>query len=112
MNERVASRPETIRTDMVIVGAGPVGLFAVFEAGLLNMKCHLVDNLDRPGGQCAELYPDKPIYDIPAVPHCTGQELTDLLMRQIKPFEPIFHLSQQAERLAPPPFSRAAKPCT
>ena len=98
MNES-ASHPEPIRTDMVIVGAGPVGLFAVFEAGLLNMKCHLIDNLDRPGGQCAELYPDKPIYDIPAVPHCTGQELTDLLMKQIKPFEPTFHLSQQAERL-------------
>jgi thioredoxin reductase (NADPH) len=92
-------RSEPIRTDMVIVGAGPVGLFAVFEAGLLNMRCHLIDNLDRPGGQCAELYPDKPIYDIPAVPHCTGQELTDLLMKQIAPFEPTFHLSQQAERL-------------
>ena len=76
MNDRVASRPEPIRTDMVIVGAGLVGLFAVFEAGLLNMKCHLIDNLDRPGGQCAELYPDKPIFDIPAVPRCTGQELT------------------------------------
>jgi thioredoxin reductase (NADPH) len=93
------SAAEPISTDMVIVGAGPVGLFAVFEAGLLNMRCHLIDNLDRPGGQCAELYPDKPIYDIPAVPHCTGQELTDLLMRQIRPFEPTFHLSQQAERL-------------
>ena len=71
----------------------------MFEAGLLNMKCHLIDNLDRPGGQCAELYPDKPIFDIPAVPRCTGQELTDLLVKQIKPFEPTFHLSQQAERL-------------
>ena len=108
MNERVIqSDPigtgpissDVIRTDMVIVGAGPVGLFAVFEAGLLNIKCHLIDNLDRPGGQCAELYPDKPIYDIPAVPHCTGQDLTDLLMRQIRPFEPVFHFSQQAERL-------------
>jgi thioredoxin reductase (NADPH) len=108
MNERVnqfdpiatdATRTDPIRTDMVIVGAGPVGLFAVFEAGLLNIRCHLVDNLDRPGGQCAELYPDKPIYDIPAVPHCTGQQLTDLLMKQIAPFEPTFHLSQQAERL-------------
>jgi thioredoxin reductase (NADPH) len=92
-------RTDPIRTDMVIVGAGPVGLFAVFEAGLLNINCHLIDNLDRPGGQCAELYPDKPIYDIPAVPHCTGQELTDLLMKQIRPFEPVFHFSQQAERL-------------
>ncbi len=96
--ERVSNQP--IKTDMVIVGAGPVGLFAVFEAGLLNMQCHLVDNLDKIGGQCAELYPDKPIYDIPAVPRCTGQELTDLLMAQIEPFGPAFHLNQQAERLA------------
>ena len=88
---------ETIQTDMIIIGAGPVGLFTVFEAGLLNIKCHLVDNLDKIGGQCAELYPDKPIYDIPAVPHCTGQELTDLLMKQIEPFGPAFHLNQQAE---------------
>jgi thioredoxin reductase (NADPH) len=98
MNDVVASR-EPIRTDMIIVGAGPVGLFAVFEAGLLNIKCHLIDNLDRIGGQCIELYPDKPIFDIPAVPRCTGEELTDLLMEQIRPFEPTFHLSQQAESL-------------
>ena len=71
----------------------------MFEAGLLGMKCHLVDNLDKIGGQCAELYPDKPIYDIPAVPRCTGQELTDLLMAQAKPFEPQFHLKQQASSL-------------
>lgn len=90
---------ETIRTDMVIIGAGPVGLFAVFEAGLLNIRCQLIDNLDRIGGQCAELYPDKPIFDIPAVPRCTGQSLTDLLLEQIKPFEPQFHLSQQVETL-------------
>ncbi len=90
---------EVIQTDMVIVGAGPVGLFAVFEAGLLNMRCHLVDNLDKIGGQCAELYPDKPIYDIPAVPRCTGQELVDLLLEQIRPFEPSFHLNQQVETL-------------
>jgi thioredoxin reductase (NADPH) len=90
---------EPIRTDMVIIGAGPVGLFAVFEAGLLNMRCELIDNLDRIGGQCAELYPDKPIFDIPAVPRCTGQELCDLLLEQIRPFEPHFHLSQQAETL-------------
>ncbi len=95
--ERGQSGP--IRTDMLIIGAGPVGLFAVFEAGLLNIKCELVDNLDKIGGQCAELYPDKPIFDIPAVPRCTGQELTDLLLEQIKPFEPRFHLNQQAERL-------------
>ena len=90
---------DTIRTDMIIVGAGPVGLFTVFEAGLLSMSCHLIDNLDKIGGQCAELYPDKPIYDIPAVPHCTGQQLTDLLMQQIEPFYPVFHLNQQADVL-------------
>ena len=94
-----AIRSDPIRTDMVIIGAGPVGLFAVFEAGLLNIKCQLIDNLDKIGGQCAELYPDKPIFDIPAVPMCSGQELTDLLMRQIKPFEPGFHLNQQVETL-------------
>ncbi|MCS6778994.1 MAG: NAD(P)/FAD-dependent oxidoreductase [Geminicoccaceae bacterium] len=89
----------TIRTDLVIIGAGPVGLFAVFEAGLLGLRCHLVDNLDKIGGQCAELYPDKPIYDIPAVPRCTGQELIDRLLEQCRPFEPQFHLREQAERL-------------
>jgi thioredoxin reductase (NADPH) len=94
-----AIRSDPIRTDMVIIGAGPVGLFAVFEAGLLSIKCQLIDNLDKVGGQCAELYPDKPIFDIPAVPMCSGQELTDLLMRQIKPFEPGFHLNQQVETL-------------
>jgi thioredoxin reductase (NADPH) len=91
---------DAIRTDMIIIGAGPCGLFAVFEAGLLGMKCHLVDNLDKIGGQCAELYPDKPIYDIPAVPRCTGQELVDSLMEQARPFEPQFHLKQQAAGLA------------
>ena len=90
---------DVTKTDMIIIGAGPVGLFAVFEAGLLNMSCHLVDNLDKVGGQCAELYPDKPIYDIPAVPYCTGQELTDLLMKQIEPFDPVFHLNQQADAI-------------
>lgn len=94
-----AVQTNAIQTDMVIIGAGPVGLFAVFEAGLLGMRCHLVDNLDRIGGQCAELYPEKPIYDIPAIPVCTGQELVDSLMAQIRPFEPVFHLKQQAERL-------------
>src|SRR5690349_18227099 len=89
-----------ITTDMILIGAGPVGLFAVFEAGLLNMRCHLVDNLDKIGGQCAELYPDKPIYDIPGIPRCTGQELVDLLMEQIRPFEPTFHLNQQAAALS------------
>ncbi|HEX8373682.1 MAG TPA: NAD(P)/FAD-dependent oxidoreductase [Geminicoccaceae bacterium] len=97
---------DVISTDMVIIGAGPVGLFAVFEAGLLGMRCHLVDNLDKIGGQCAELYPDKPIYDIPAVPRCTGQELVDSLMAQCHPFEPAFHLKQQAERLERLPDGR------
>jgi thioredoxin reductase (NADPH) len=74
-----------ISTDVVIVGAGPCGLFQVFELGLLGLKAHLVDSLPKVGGQCVELYPDKPIYDIPAVPVCTGQQLTDLLLEQIKP---------------------------
>jgi thioredoxin reductase (NADPH) len=91
---------EPIRTDVTIIGAGPCGLFAVFELGLLDIKCHLVDILDKPGGQCAELYPEKPIYDIPAVPICTGQELTDKLMEQIAPFEPTFHLGQMAVALS------------
>ena len=83
-----------IETDVVIVGAGPVGLFAVFELGLLDIKCHLVDILDRPGGQCAELYPEKPIYDIPGFPIVTGQGLVDNLMQQIAPFGPQFHFSR------------------
>lgn len=87
------------KTDVIIIGAGPVGLFAVFELGLLDMKAHLVDILDRPGGQCAELYPEKPIYDIPGFPVVTGQELTDNLMKQIEPFHPTFHLQQMAEGL-------------
>ena len=87
------------KTDVIIIGAGPVGLFAVFELGLLGIHAHLVDILDRPGGQCAELYPEKPIYDIPALPVVTGQELTDRLMEQIKPFTPVFHFSQMAEKL-------------
>jgi len=86
-------------TDAIIIGAGPVGLFAVFELGLNDVKCHLIDILDRPGGQCAELYPEKPIYDIPAVPVCTGAELTEKLLEQIKPFHPAFHFGQMAEKL-------------
>jgi thioredoxin reductase (NADPH) len=89
----------THSTDVAIIGAGPVGLFAVFELGLLNLKCHLVDILNRPGGQCAELYPEKPIYDIPALPICTGQELTDALLKQISPFGAEFHFSQMVEGL-------------
>ena len=89
----------TEKTDVVIVGAGPVGLFAVFELGLLNIKCHLIDNLDKVGGQCAELYPEKPIYDIPSRPIVTGQELTDELLKQINPFKPNFHLNQQVDKI-------------
>ena len=87
------------KTDVVIIGAGPVGLFAVFELGLLNISAQLVDNLDKPGGQCAELYPEKPIYDIPSRSSITGQELTDELLKQAKPFNPIFHLNQQVESI-------------
>ena len=76
-----------IKTDVVIIGAGPCGLFQVFELGLLGLKCEVIDSIRNPGGQCAELYPDKPIYDIPAIQICTGQELTDALLQQIKPFE-------------------------
>ena len=90
---------QAIRTDAVIIGAGPVGLFSIFELGLLGLKCHVIDNLDRPGGQCTQLYPEKPIYDIPSRPSCTGQELTDDLMKQASPFEPAFHFSDQAESL-------------
>ena len=90
---------EPIKTDVLIIGAGPVGLFAVFELGLLDMKTHLVDILDKPGGQCAELYPEKPIYDIPAVPFVTGQGLVEALMGQIKPFHPQFHLSEMVETI-------------
>ena len=88
------------KTDVVIIGSGPVGLFAVFELGLLDIKCHLIDILDEVGGQCSELYPEKPIYDIPAIPVCTGQELTDKLMTQIEPFDPKFHLGQMAESIS------------
>ncbi|MES2076461.1 MAG: NAD(P)/FAD-dependent oxidoreductase [Pseudomonadota bacterium] len=84
-----------IEADAVIIGAGPVGLFQVFELGLLEIKAHVIDSLAAVGGQCVELYPDKPIYDIPAVPSCTGQELTDNLLKQIAPFNPTFHLGQE-----------------
>jgi thioredoxin reductase (NADPH) len=84
-----------IETDAVIVGAGPVGLFQVFELGLLEIKAHIIDSLAYPGGQCIELYPDKPIYDIPAVPVCTGKELTDSLLKQIEPFGATFHFGQE-----------------
>ena len=89
-----------ITTDVVIVGAGPSGLFQVFELGLLDIRAHIVDSLPQPGGQCAELYPDKPIYDIPAFPVIDAQELVDRLLEQIKPFEPGFHLSQTVTELS------------
>jgi thioredoxin reductase (NADPH) len=88
-----------IETDAVIIGAGPVGLFQVFELGLLEIKAHIIDSLAYPGGQCIELYPDKPIYDIPAVPVCTGKELTDSLLKQIEPFGATFHLGQEVMRV-------------
>ena len=88
-----------IVTDVVVIGAGPVGLFAVFELGLLDLKCHVIDILDRAGGQCAELYPEKPIYDIPGFPVITGQGLTDNLMLQIAPFAPQFHFSRMVTGL-------------
>ena len=85
-----------IETDVAIIGAGPIGLFAVFELGLLDLKCHLIDILDRAGGQCTELYPEKPIYDIPGLPIVTGQELVNRLLEQIKPFDPQFHFGEMA----------------
>jgi len=87
------------RTDVVIVGAGPVALFAVFELGLFDMRCHLIDILDRPGGQCAELYPDKPIYDIPGYPVIGAQELIDKLLEQIAPFKPGFTFNRMVTSL-------------
>ncbi len=85
---------KNIETDCLIIGAGPVGLFSVFELGLLDIKCNVIDILDKPGGQCAELYPDKPIYDIPGIPEISGDGLVHALLRQIKPFNPSFHLSR------------------
>ena len=88
-----------IKTDILIIGAGPVGLFAVFEAGLLKMKCHLIDILPKPGGQCIELYPKKPIYDIPGYPEILAGDLIDNLMKQCSQFEPGFTLGEKAEKL-------------
>jgi thioredoxin reductase (NADPH) len=90
---------DPIKTDVLIIGAGPVGLFAVFELGLLDIKAHLVDILDKAGGQCAELYPEKPIYDIPAIPKISAQGLVDQLMEQIKPFGATFHLGEMVESI-------------
>ena len=92
---------ETIQTEVVIIGAGPCGLFQVFELGLLGMRAHLLDSLKAPGGQCTELYPDKPIYDIPALPVCGAQELVDRLMQQIRPFDPVFHLGEEVIEVKP-----------
>ncbi|WP_150301312.1 NAD(P)/FAD-dependent oxidoreductase [Pseudomonas profundi] len=89
-----------IETDALIIGAGPCGLFAIFELGMLDIRCHIIDALNQPGGQCAELYPEKPIYDIPAVPSITGQQLTASLMKQVEPFEPCFHFNTKAHSLS------------
>jgi len=97
---------DPIETDVVIVGAGPVGLFAVFELGLLDLKCHVIDILDRPGGQCTELYPEKPIYDIPGFPLVKAQELVENLLKQIAPFGPQFHFGQIVTTLARQPDGR------
>jgi thioredoxin reductase (NADPH) len=92
--------PETHTTDVAIIGAGPVGLFAVFECGMLKMRCHVVDALDMLGGQCAALYPEKPIYDIPGYPKVEAQTLIDRLKEQAAPFAPVYHLGQRVEKLA------------
>ena len=89
-----------IKTDVLVIGAGPVGLFAVQQLGLIGLKAELVDNLDKIGGQCIELYPDKPIYDIPAAPECTGESLTNNLLEQIKPFKPSFHLNERVQEIS------------
>ena len=87
------------KTDVLIIGAGPTGLFCAHQLGIIGLSCEIVDNLDKAGGQCIELYPDKPIYDIPAVPECTGEELTNNLLKQIKPFNVKFHLNERVEQL-------------
>ena len=88
-----------IKTDVLVIGAGPTGLFAVHQLGIIGLKCEVVDNLDKIGGQCIELYPDKPIYDIPSVPECTGQELTQNLLKQIEPFQTNFHLNERVDEV-------------
>ena len=89
-----------IKTDVVIVGAGPVGLFAIHQLGIKGLKSQVIDNLNKAGGQCIELYPDKPIYDIPAIPECTGEELTENLLKQIKPFETNFHFNERVQEVS------------
>ena len=89
-----------IKTDVVIIGAGPVGLFAVHQLGIIGLKSEVIDNLDKAGGQCIELYPDKPIYDIPGIPVCTGEELTKNLLEQIKPFKTNFHFNERVQEIS------------
>ena len=89
-----------IKTDVVVIGAGPVGLFAVHQLGIIGLKAEVVDNLDKIGGQCIELYPDKPIYDIPGIPECTGETLTKNLLEQIKPFKTNFHLGERVQTVS------------
>ena len=89
-----------IKTDVLVIGAGPVGLFVVHQLGIIGLKAEVVDNLDKVGGQCIELYPDKPIYDIPAIPECTGETLTKNLLEQIKPFKTNFHLDERVEEIS------------
>ena len=88
-----------IKTDVVVIGAGPVGLFAVHQLGIIGLKAEVIDNLDKAGGQCIELYPDKPIYDIPAIPECTGETLTKSLLKQIKPFKANIHLGERVQEI-------------
>jgi len=102
----ISQIPEMIETDIAIVGAGPTGLFAVFEAGLLKLKCHLIDSLPQPGGQLTEIYPKKPIYDIPGYPSVLAGELTDNLLKQIEPFKPSFTLGERVEQLTKMPDGR------
>jgi len=101
MDRQSAASAGTIETDAIVIGAGPVGLFQVFQLGLLEIKAHVVDSLPYPGGQCVELYADKPIYDIPGVPVCTGRELTANLLKQIEPFATTFHYSQEVTAVQP-----------
>jgi len=101
LNTPAPPRSAPIHTDALVIGAGPVGLFQVFQLGLQEIRCQVVDGLPAPGGQCIALYPDKPIYDIPAVPVCTGRELVDRLLTQIAPMAPTFHMAQQVSRVAP-----------
>jgi thioredoxin reductase (NADPH) len=101
-----APQARPIETDAVVIGAGPAGLFQVFELGLLEIRAHVIDSLPAPGGQCIELYPDKPIYDIPGLPFCTGRELTERLLQQIQPFDATFHLNQEVASVERQPDQR------